>query len=838
MEDLQSGFDSRELEKKWQEYWQKNGIYRFDWQDVRRENIYSIDTPPPHVSGVLHMGHVFGYSQMDMVARFQRMQGKNVYFPVGYDDNGLPSERYVEKKINRKSKEMERREFVKICEREIREAERLIENLFVRASYSFDFQEEYRTISKMSSKMSQLSFIDLYRKNLLQREEGPVIWDVVDQTALAQSELEDRDIESQMNYLSFGTKNGREIVIMTTRPELLPACVAVMCHPDSYGDYESDSAITPLGVEVKIIADDRVEKNKGTGFVMCCTFGDQTDVEWWKKYGLPLRIVVDDRGFLDLECVKSMIDREYMRLDGLSVKKARSQILEFLVRDGKISRNPEKIVHAVKVGERSKSPVEFLVKKQWFIKVLDSRDDLHRQADRINWKPNWMKTRLHNWIDGLNMEWCISRQRFFGVAIPLWYSRRKGEEGKILLPEIDRLPIDPLENLPPGYSRDEVTAEVDILDTWATSSISPQLSIHGIDGQLNDDAARYDVLRTPFDLRAQGHDIIRTWAFYTILKSYYHSNSIPWKNIMVNGWCLASDGTKMSKSLGNVIEPIKIFDQFGSDAIRYWTAKSGVGVDTSYQENIVKNGRKLTIKLFNVAKFVEIHFRSCIVDAEDVEYDVRDLKIFKTMDLWLLDRMNSLIDEYNRAFNSYEYSRALELLEDFFWNYFCDNYLEIVKIRCYGLKSTKYEGMNLDYEERQKIERSQQSAVRTLYYSYNNILKLFAPFVPVICDEIYSCLFGEEFNLLKSIHVRGNCAKIANITISDDVRIIGQTVLKIVAEVRKYKSERNFSLKEKLEGLKICALCDLTSVISEIENVCNTKNVTITRGKNYGVDFS
>ncbi|MDR2077672.1 MAG: valine--tRNA ligase [Rickettsiales bacterium] len=837
MHDLQSSFDSREIDKKWQEYWQNNRIFEFDWKDVERDNIYSIDTPPPHVSGVLHMGHVFGYSQMDIVARFQRMHGKNVYFPVGYDDNGLPSERYVEKKINRKSKNMERREFIHICEKETKDAEQLIRNLFIRASYSFDFREEYRTISKMSSRISQLSFIDLHRKNLLQREEKPIIWDVVDQTALAQSELEEKDIESQMNYLSFSTNDAREIVIMTTRPELLPACVAVMCHPDSYDSYRGSRIITPLGVEVEIIADDKVDKTKGTGFVMCCTFGDQTDVEWWKKYNLPLRAIINDGGFLDLSRVENLINQEYMSLSGLNIKGARSHILELLAKNGKIARTPEKVVHTVKIGERSKSPIEFLVKKQWFIKILDSKNRLYEQIDRINWKPEWMKTRLYSWVDGLNMDWCISRQRFFGIPIPVWYSLRKGEENRILLPEIDQLPVDPLEDLPPGYSRDEVVAESDILDTWATSAISPQLSIHGINEHLNDDAERYRILKIPFDLRAQGHDIIRTWAFYSILKSDYHSGSIPWNNILVNGWCLASDGTKMSKSLGNAIEPLKIFDQFGSDAIRYWTAKSSPGMDTSYQESIVKNGKKLLVKLLNVAKFIEIHLGNLTENIVNPEDDIKNSKIFETMDLWLLDKINHLMDEYNKAFSAYEYSKALELLEVFFWNYFCDNYLEIVKIRCYGLKSTRHEGKNPGQEEQQKIEKSQQSAIRTLYYSYNSLLKLFAPFIPVICDEIYSYIFREEFNLMKSIHVRGNCAKMFTAEFEDNIRNVGQIVLRIVADVRKYKSEKNISLKEKLEKLNICSPQDLTSVVDEIENVCGVKKLTVARGAGYSIDF-
>ena len=393
MRELQKKYNFIDTEKKWQKYWLDNKIYDFDEKDNNTSNIYSIDTPPPHVSGVLHMGHIFGYSQMDIIARFQRISGKNVFFPVGYDDNGLPSERYVEKKIGKKSKEIDRSEFIKICDKEIQDAEQLIENLFIRASYSFDFDKKYRTVSNISSTISQMSFLDLYNKGLVYRKEEPVIWDVIDQTALAQSELEDKDFESQMNYLKFTTTKGKIIEIMTTRPELLPACVAVMCHPDDINNIDDNFLITPLGIKVPLIADDKVEKDKGTGFVMCCTFGDQTDIEWWKKYNLDLKIIINEVGRIKIDNIKNSIKNEYWELDGLKIKDARLKILEILENNGFITRKPQKIIHSVKIGERSKFPVEFLVTKQWFIKVLENKNKLHEQTDKIEWKPDWMKAR-------------------------------------------------------------------------------------------------------------------------------------------------------------------------------------------------------------------------------------------------------------------------------------------------------------------------------------------------------------------------------------------------------------------------------------------------------------
>lgn len=835
MKDLQKKYNFLDTEKKWQEYWQKNKIFSFNKDDNNLENIYSIDTPPPHVSGVLHMGHVFGYSQMDIIARFQRMNGKNVFFPVGYDDNGLPSERYVEKKIGKKSKEMERSKFVEICDKEIQDAEQMIRDLFIRASYSFDFDEEYRTISKRSSTISQMSFLDLYNKGLVYRKEEPVIWDVVDQTALAQSELEDKDIESQMNYLKFTTTNGKEVEIMTTRPELLPACVAVMCHTDDVDKFASESIVTPLGVEVPVIADDKVDKEKGTGLVMCCTFGDQTDIEWWRKYNLSLKIIINEVGRIDLSKVRDTLAPKYLELNNLKIVEARAKILELLENDGYITRKPQKIIHSVKIGERSKFPVEFLVTKQWFVKILDNKDKLHEQVDKINWKPNWMKARLHNWIDGLSWDWCISRQRFFGIPIPIWYSKRKGEEGKILVATKGELPVDPTKAVPKGYKIDEVEAETDIFDTWATSAVTPQLAIFGVTEDLNLDDVKFRKLKIPFSLRAQGHDIIRTWAFYSIIKSLYHNETIPWKNIMINGWCLAPDGTKMSKSIGNVIDPIKIFDRFGSDAVRYWTANSTLGMDTNYLEETVRSGQKLITKLFNCAKFAEIHFKNILTQKESLEEDLKNGYIFETIDIWLIVQLNNIIKLYTENFDNYEYNKALENLEDFFWNDFCDNYLEIVKIRCYGAEGIKYQNINLTKEEVEDIKKSQISAIKTIYHVFNSILKLFAPFIPVVTEEIYSCLFEDEFNRKKSIHSMGNLPKVKILEYGEEIAAIGSIVLKIVADIRKYKSEKNMSMKDIIEKTEIHSPYNLESVIEDIKNVCNITSVNVVKADNYTI---
>ncbi len=847
MKKLDKKYNFAESEKKWQKYWQDNEIFKFDWSDTKRENIYSIDTPPPTVSGTLHMGHIFSYTQTDFMARYKRMSGKNVFYPIGFDDNGLPTERYIEKLKGIKGKEMPREEFIKICKENVHIAEDQFQDLFKSISHSYDWSLKYQTISDRSKTISQMSFLDLYNKGLLYRKDEPSIWDVVDQTALAQTELEDKEMESQMNYLKFTTDDGDSIEIMTTRPELLPACVGLICHPDNFDKYKGKNAITPLGVKVPIIADEKVDKEKGTGMVMCCTFGDQTDIDWWKKYKLELRIILNEKGQLTLENVKDIIDGEYLELEGMKAKDAREKILELLEKNGKITRVPEKITHPVKVGERSKFPIEFLVSKQWNVKVLDIKKELHEKASQCEWHPAWMESRIHDWIDGLSWDWTISRQRFSGIPIPVWYSKRKGEEGKVLVPTFEQLPIDPMVDLPDGYTRDEVEAEKDVLDTWATSSVSPQLSAWGISEEHCLDKERFKVIHLPFDLRAQAHEIIRTWAFCTLVKAHYHQNTIPWKNLAISGWCLAPDKTKMSKSAGNVISPIGLIESKGSDAVRYWAGNAALGLDTAYSEDAIAVGQKLITKLFNSAKFAEMNFENLEKDGKfngwaeknTAKDDIKNGLIFETIDKWLISRLKLVVEKAAKSFENYEYNKALEAVENFFWNDLCDNYLEIVKVRCYGANGFKYKDLNLSQEEIEKIGRGQQSAVRTIYYVFNIVLKLFAPFVPAIADEIYSSLYEEEFNRTKSISARGNWPKADDLVEDGEAEKVGQVALNIIAEVRKYKSEKNISIKEIIDKIEVYTdiANEMDGVAEDLKNVCNVNNIEFIESKNFEVKF-
>ena len=774
-----------EIEKKWQEYWAKHDIYKWDETKDRSCN-FVIDTPPPTVSGMLHMGHIFSYTQTDFIARYKRMRGMNVFYPMGFDDNGLPTERLVEKVKNIRASTMARSEFIAHCKEVVKESEEAFRELFTRIALSVDWTQEYQTISPRSTQLSQLSFLDLYNKNLAYRSMEPTLWDVVDQTALAQADIVDIEFKGIMNNIIFKA-DGDDIVIATTRPELLAACVAVFYHPDDerYQNLAGKYATTPVfGALVPIIADEKVEIAKGTGLVMCCSFGDITDIYWWKTYSLPLKIVIEKNGRL----INSG------ELDGLKVKEARLKIIEML---GDSLVMQTEITQNVKCAERSGSPLEILVTPQWCIKILDKKQELLEKASECNWHPAYMKTRLENWINGLSWDWCISRQRFFGVPFPVWYSKRPGEEGKILLPSKEDLPIDPMVDLPKGYSKDEVIPDFDVMDTWATSSISPQLNSHSIT-EAND---RHQKL-FPADLRPQAHEIIRTWAFYTIVKSLYHENSIPWKNLMISGWCLAADKTKMSKSKGNVVTPLGLIEDKTSDVIRYWASNSKLGADIAYSEDVFKIGKKLITKLVNAAKFANIHLAKL--------EGVSSPEITEKVDLWLLTKLSSCIKSMEKAFDDFEYSDARSHLEEFFWKDFCDNYLEIVKVRAYN--------------ENQQNQAGSLSAAATIKVTLRYLLLGFAPFMPHITEELYQEFFKDE---KVSIHACGTWPDYKVIPCDDEAKKLGDILVNILDLVRKFKAEQNLSLKSTIRELTIYNVSEdlFCGTIDDLKNVTNSVDV-------------
>lgn len=801
MKELPKKYNHKDTEAKWHKAWLEDKTYAWD-QTQPRDNTFVIDTPPPTVSGILHMGHIFSYTQADFVARYQRMSGKTVFYPMGFDDNGLPTERLVEKVKKIRGGNMPREEFIEICHSVVDEAEEEFRRLFRSIALSVDWDQEYQTISPHTRKISQLSFVHLWEHNHVDRHLEPTLWDPMDRTALAQADVEDKELPSTMNDLVFTLEDGKEVMIATTRPELLAACVAVFYHPDDarYQQYKGKHAITPIfGVKVPILADEQVDQEKGTGLVMCCTFGDQTDIHWWKTHKLPTRVIIGHDGKLgsldtlgqgedwpseDLAKAQAAI----AEITGLKIAAAREKMLELLSAAG-VLKKQEEIVHAVKCAERSGHPLEILVTPQWFVKILDQKELLLKKAAECNWYPSHMKIRMDQWIEGLSWDWCISRQRYFGVPFPVWYSKRAGEEGKILVAHPDDLPVDPLVDLPRGYSKEEVEAEKDVMDTWATSSVTPQISSHGIAEGFGVNEERHKQL-FPADLRPQAHEIIRSWAFYTLVKAHLHEDSVPWKNLMISGWCLAPDKTKMSKSKGNVITPVDLIEDKGADAVRYWASTSRLGSDTAYSEDVLKIGKKLVTKLWNAAKFAAIHLQHIDEAPTTAKDDISAGRITETLDKWAISRLHAAIAKATEEFERFEYCNARVAVEDFFWNVFCDNYLEMVKVRAYG-------------EAEGTTKEGQRSVAYTIYHCLEAVLKLFGPFIPHITEELYSHIFDDQFE--QSIHKSGTWPQAEDFVADTNADRSGEAGVEILNAVRKLKADKNVSLKYPLDYVHVTA---------------------------------
>ena len=877
----------KESENRLNDYWDKNKIYSWD-QNVSRENTFVIDTPPPTVSGTLHMGHIFSYTQTDFIARYKRMIGKNIYYGIGYDDNGLPTERLVEKLKNIRAIDIPRQEFIKICDEVVKEETNKFRQLFKSMAYSFDWSLEYHTNSHHSRFVSQLSFLDLFSKNCVYRQLQPTLWDPIDRTALAQADLVDKELESTMNHVIFTTTTNENIIIATTRPELIPAAVAIFYYPDDerYNHLAGQSAISPLfNCTIPILPDKNVAIDKGTGLVMCSTFGDTMDINWWREHKLPLRIIITKNGRISLDgigsenwpstdIVQAKLASE--KIIGLSIKNARTKIVEML-KEKNLLVKEDAIMHNVKCAERSGSPVEILVTPQWFIKITDQKIKLLDKANECKWYPNFMKNKIDNWILGLNWDWCISRQRYFGIPFPIWYSKRKGEEGKILVAINEDLPVDPLMDLPRGYTRDEVEAETDVMDTWATSSVTPQINSWGICETNVLDKNRHKKL-FPADLRPQAHEIIRTWAFYTIVKAHLHENCIPWHNLMISGWCLAEvkkcmtkpTNEKMSKSKGNIVSPVDLIDKYGADVVRYWASSAGLGMDIVYSEKNVSLGKRLVTKLWNAAKFVSIHISQLNEKPLPMDKLLRK-EIYETMDLWLIAKLIKTVDYATKEFEKFEYNSARAAIEYFFWHDFCDNYLEIIKNRVYSVRETANLPAHRDkvYSVRETANlpalqdkvydtnnKGKMSAVYTLYYALDTIVKLFAPFMPYITEEIYQKYLNN--NPTKSVHMCGSWPNFKHIYVGKDFELISKTVdsfkfiaylddyfenignaaISILNSVRKIKSDSKMSHKFSLSKLQInyigipnktstiTKVEDLLSIIPDLTAVTNCKIIT------------
>jgi len=764
------------LEDKWGPLWEAQGTHRFDRAAAvagGSDCVFSVDTPPPTASGSLHIGHVFSYTHMDLAARFQRMRGKTIFYPMGWDDNGLPTERRVQNYYGVRcdptlpydpdfvpplqggegssskaadQKPISRRNFIELCEELTAEDEKQFEDLWRQLGLSVDWNLTYRTIGNEAQATAQRAFLRNLARGEAYQADAPTLWDITFRTAVAQAELEDKEQPAAYHRLAFHKPDGTDIHIETTRPELLAACVALVAHPDDerYQEYFGTTVTTPLfGVEVPVVAHHLAQKDKGSGIAMICTFGDVTDVVWWRELDLPNRTIIGADGRIIADAPEAIstdaAKAAYAELVGKTVFSAKARVVEMLRESGELVGDPKPISHSVKFFEKGDKPLEIISTRQWYI-TNGARDEKLRSklvdaGKQISFTPDHMRVRYENWVGGLTGDWLISRQRFFGVPIPVWYElNESGEKGAVIVPTEDLLPVDPSSDVPAGYTEADrgtkFVGELDIMDTWATSSLTPQIA-----GGWERDPELFDLV-FPYSLRSQGQDIIRTWLFSTVLRAELEHGEIPWKNAGISGFIVDPDRKKMSKSKGNVVTPKGMLDDHGSDAVRYWAASSRLGTDAAFDPQNpkqIKIGRRLAIKVLNAAKFVYSfpvpsvpELSSSVPELsssvpELVEGQLSTSAVTDPLDLDMLAGLSTVIATATTALEEYDHAKALETTEQFFWT-FCDDYLEVVKERAYGAST----------------EEGQASAVVALRTAIDILLRLFAPYLPFATEEVWS----------------------------------------------------------------------------------------------------
>ncbi|MBM3730438.1 MAG: valine--tRNA ligase [Actinobacteria bacterium] len=831
------------IESRWSATWQAEGVYAFDRNRPRAE-VFAIDTPPPTVSGSLHMGHVFSYTHTDTLARFWRMSGKAVFYPMGWDDNGLPTERRVQNYYgvtcdpsvaydpnftppfrgdppkDHKSVPISRPNFIELCNELTREDEKVFEELFRRLGLSVDWTLLYTTIEERSRRVSQQAFLNNLARGEAYSQEAPTLWDVDFDTAVAQAELEDRERPGAYHTLTFHRTDGSgDILIETTRPELLAACVALVAHPDDerYQRLFGSTVRTPLfDVEVPIVAHPLAQPDKGSGIAMICTFGDTTDVTWWRELNLPTRAIIARNGRIITDTPDAIVSQRgrenYAALAGKNVKQAQTAVVERLRASGELIGEPRAITHPVKFFEKGERPLEIVTSRQWYIRnggrEADLRSGLVGRGHELTWHPDHMRHRYENWVEGLNGDWLISRQRFFGVPIPLWYPLLT--DGSIdynhpLVPDQNQLPIDPSTDVPGGFKESQrgkpggFIGDPDVMDTWATSSLTPQIA----GGWLDNTAMFTNIF--PMDVRPQAHEIIRTWLFSTMVRSHFEHGVAPWTNAALSGWILDPDRKKMSKSKGNVVTPIDLFDKYGSDAVRYWAASARPGVDTAFSEEQMKVGRKLATKLLNVTKFV-LSFGD--VDPATVPN--------ARVDVAMLNRLADVVDECTHAFTGFDYARSLERTEAFFW-WFCDDYVELVKQRAYGVDGVS--------------SGDAASARVALRRALSAIQRLFAPLIPFVTEEVWRWWSETSVHTApwpRQAELLDGCSPTA------DHEADLEAICSVLAAVRRAKTEAKVSQRAEVASLHVAgpdsALAAVRDAIVDLTFAGSVKNHTLTSG--------
>lgn len=789
--DIPKDYDHKR-EGEWQDKWQKSGLYRFTGEGTKPN--YIIDTPPPYPTGSIHMGHVLNWLYMDLIARYKRMQGFDVLFPQGWDCHGLPTEVKVEETHRIKKSDVPRDEFRKMCIDLTRENIRMMKSQMQSLGFSQDWSREFVTMTDEYKMKTQLSFLEMYKKGLIYQAVHPVNWCPRCETAIAFAEVEYHENETSLNYLEFPEADGdKKIPIATTRPELLSACVAVTVHPDDirYQGLTGKFVEVPLyGRKVKVITDEDVDPEFGTGAVMICSFGDKTDVSWVNRYGLDVIEAIDEKGIM------KEVAGEYK---GCTIDECKENIIADLKDRGELKKQ-EKVDQNVGLCWRCKTPIEILAKKQWFVAVNQLTKTVEDTANKMEWIPEHMKTRLLNWTGSMDWDWVISRQRIFATPTPIWYCQ---DCGKIILPDPEYLPVDPTQDVPKENCEcgcSEFTGETDVLDTWMDSSITPMV----IAGWPNED---YKQLY-PSSLRQQGHDIIRTWAFYTILRCKALTGEEPFNEVVVNGMVYGDDGHKMSKSRGNVISPELVIDEYGADALRLWAANSVPGSDLPFAWKDVKHGYKFLRKFWNAFRFINLHIA-------DLNMEEQDLDIKNPMDRWILSKMNVLVKEVTDAMDAYNFARAKSAIQSFIWNDFCDEYIEAVKYRLYG----------------QEESDSQMAAKYTLKTVISTSLKLLSPLVPHFSEEIYHYLENEK----ESIH-QNMWPNVNDNQINLQAELVGNLGVKIIGDIRRFKSATGMPLNIMLKRTVIYTEDDdvfgyLNELQSDIKGTMRIDDLEIKRGQ-------